>query len=304
MGNSRFKLSDMFPNVWFYKLKDMNKSKHHEKKHHHPSSSKQEQPHFNPRKSYHFTRELVPIHVSPDQPLRKSTKKRNPRRNFRSPPSKVLTSSVSAGCSCRETIKNKPDSPPEYSASSSSSLSSSGDSSLPQESFDNLVWSSSKANDDIISDADVKKIDEFLPELELPPIVTKPAKFNDMVKDIKNKTKKFGHSPSGVKLRVNSPKIANRRLVQGHARRSISSNGSSSSSKRSLSESFAVVKSSVDPQRDFKESMVEMIMENNITASKDLEDLLACYLSLNSDEYHEIIIKVFKQIWFDLIDVR
>ncbi|PPD90165.1 hypothetical protein GOBAR_DD12923 [Gossypium barbadense] len=268
MGNSRFKLSDMFPNVWFYKLKDMNKTKHHEKKKHRPSSSKQEQPHLNPRKSYHFTRELVPIHVSPDQPLRKSTKKRNPRRNFRSPPSKVLTSSVSA------------------------------------ESFDNLVWSSSKANDDIISDADVKKIDEFLPEIELPPIVTKPAKFNDMVKDIKNKTKKFGHSPSGVKLRVNSPKIANRRLVQGHARRSISSNSSSSSSRRSLSESFAVVKSSVDPQRDFRESMVEMIMENNIRASKDLEDLLACYLSLNSDEYHEIIIKVFKQIWFDLIDVR
>lgn len=65
-----------------------------------------------------------------------------------------------------------------------------------------------------------------------------------------------------------------------------------------------MVKSSVDPRRDFRESMVEMIVENNIRTSKDLEDLLACYLQLNSDEYHEMIIKVFKQIWFDLANVK
>jgi uncharacterized protein (TIGR01568 family) len=71
-----------------------------------------------------------------------------------------------------------------------------------------------------------------------------------------------------------------------------------------VTDSFAVVKSSYDPQRDFRESMVEMILQNNIRASKDLEDLLICYLSLNSDEYHDLIIKVFKQIWFDLTDIR
>lgn len=65
-----------------------------------------------------------------------------------------------------------------------------------------------------------------------------------------------------------------------------------------------MVKSSVDPRRDFRESMVEMIVENNMRTSKDLEDLLACYLQLNSDEYHEMIIKVFKQIWFDLANVK
>lgn len=65
-----------------------------------------------------------------------------------------------------------------------------------------------------------------------------------------------------------------------------------------------MVKSSRDPQKDFRESMVEMIVQNNLMASKDLEDLLACYLSLNSDEYHDVIIKVFKQIWFDLIHLR
>ena len=65
-----------------------------------------------------------------------------------------------------------------------------------------------------------------------------------------------------------------------------------------------MVKISADPQKDFRESMVEMILENNIKGSKDLEDLLACYLQLNSDEYHGIIIKVFKQIWFDLAGVN
>uniref|UniRef100_A0A2P2NGJ6 Transcription repressor n=1 Tax=Rhizophora mucronata TaxID=61149 RepID=A0A2P2NGJ6_RHIMU len=82
------------------------------------------------------------------------------------------------------------------------------------------------------------------------------------------------------------------------------SSSSNSSSRRNLSDSLAIVKSSFDPQRDFRDSMVEMIVENNIKASKDLEDLLACYLSLNSDEYHDLIIKVFKQIWFDLTHIQ
>jgi uncharacterized protein (TIGR01568 family) len=76
------------------------------------------------------------------------------------------------------------------------------------------------------------------------------------------------------------------------------------SRNKTLSESFAVVKFSVDPQRDFKDSMVEMIVENNIRGSKDLEDLLACYLSLNSKEYHYIIVKAFEQIWFDMTDLH
>ncbi|URE08918.1 DUF623 domain containing protein [Musa troglodytarum] len=50
--------------------------------------------------------------------------------------------------------------------------------------------------------------------------------------------------------------------------------------------------------------MVAMIVENNIRASKDLEELLACYLSLNSNEYHDVIVKVFQQIWFDLAEVK
>eukprot|EP00268_Persea_americana_P037647 TRINITY_DN37344_c1_g1_i1.p1 TRINITY_DN37344_c1_g1~~TRINITY_DN37344_c1_g1_i1.p1 ORF type:complete len:437 (+),score=99.98 TRINITY_DN37344_c1_g1_i1:140-1450(+) len=65
-------------------------------------------------------------------------------------------------------------------------------------------------------------------------------------------------------------------------------------------ESFAVVKCSFNPQQDFRESMLEMIRENGIRHPDDLESLLSCYLSLNSEDYHDIIVKVFREVWFDL----
>ncbi|XP_068321972.1 transcription repressor OFP5-like [Pyrus communis] len=64
--------------------------------------------------------------------------------------------------------------------------------------------------------------------------------------------------------------------------------------------SFAVVKCSFDPQKDFRDSMVEMVVEKKITQPEDLEELLASYLTLNSDKYRDLIIKVFRQVWFDL----
>ncbi|KDP22779.1 hypothetical protein JCGZ_00366 [Jatropha curcas] len=385
MGNYRFRLSDMMPNAWFYKLKEMGKTRNPNsnslKKKHlvspSPSSSSTSQPtkpkqtHHHcssyPRKSYYFTRELIQnnpesethtcFHDPP--PPRKSSKQRQLKR--KSSPKKLVTSSVSAGCSCRATIWTKSsDSPPDYSASSSDSLPESDDSFPPQlrsdqvlatESFDKMVASWSSSND-IIIDVDKKSFSRNfddnnnlldLSDLDLPPIITKPAaKFDDKVEEIKKndtrETTKYRKSSAryqetnsndslsvqvvkeesvtmkehkttssfrrhslnspGLKLRVNSPRIANKR-IQAH-RKSVSS--SLTASRRSLSDSLAIVKSSFDPQRDFRESMVEMIVENNIRASKDLEDLLACYLSLNSNEYHDLIIKVFKQIWFDLTE--
>lgn len=71
--------------------------------------------------------------------------------------------------------------------------------------------------------------------------------------------------------------------------------------ERTAFDSFAVVKSSFDPQSDFKKSMVEMITANGITKAQELEELLACYLTLNDDVYHDTIIKVFRQVWFELI---
>ncbi|KAL6203548.1 hypothetical protein ACLB2K_027248 [Fragaria x ananassa] len=183
---------------------------------------------------------------------------------------------------------------------------------------------------------------DMISELELPPILTKPRKLDDHSKAIestkfrKSTSSKLketkGHQslsvkivkvetsssriqkdqkiaapyvrnssayPTGIRLRGNSPRLARKKLQQPFgSRKSVSKN------RGGISDSFAVVKSSLDPQRDFKYSMREMIMENNIKESKDLEDLLACYLSLNSREYHDLIVKAFEQIWFDMARIK
>ncbi|KAJ0745451.1 putative transcription factor OFP family [Helianthus annuus] len=64
-----------------------------------------------------------------------------------------------------------------------------------------------------------------------------------------------------------------------------------------VKDSVAVVKKSNDPHEDFRVSMLEMIVERQILGVKDLEDLLECFLSLNSEEHHEVICEVFGEIW-------
>ncbi|KAF6143091.1 hypothetical protein GIB67_041159 [Kingdonia uniflora] len=379
MGNYRFKLADMMPNAWFYKLKDMGKTRNHSNSnsnnnnisninninnitsnHHYPVKKKHSSPiPFNPhRQSYYFSPDPYnnseklynsPINPKlPDLPFPDPPKKspHNPKRSPKSSrrktinsPKLVAASSVSAGWA-------KSGSTPEYSTSPF-------DSSPEKQTnvgnvFDGVIstWSSST---DIIIDVDSKKFAfDRISKRELPPIMTKPAKFTDMVSNLRKKESELakfrkcsaktdernrankdlassGHqmpycinaavkeqkgrrssvgSAGGVKLRAkaNSPRIASKK-IQAYGRKSVSSSNLSSKTRRkNISDSFAIVKSSVDPQRDFRESMLEMIVENNIRASKDLEELLACYLSLNSSEYHDLIVKVFEQIWFDLTD--
>ncbi|KAB2609735.1 transcription repressor OFP2 [Pyrus ussuriensis x Pyrus communis] len=385
MGNHKFKLSDMMPNSWFSKLKDMSKPRKKQSKKKkqqkqppfaassppaknftEPSKPKLQLPHhlhYSPRQSYYFTRELTspapaPSHGCPtssaptnDPPPKKSNrqKPRNRTTTFPSSDPNLRTSSVSAGCGCHsttvESVWTRSQSPPG--TWSSSSFDSSPDPPSETEFLDDdgepefrcdrvlSAYHVDSGKKDVVVDvekasvamklSDVRIVDapgdglESFSGLDLPPIITKPAKFSEMVSEVKksknkkkeqrNITNSAGRRlPSsnaaispGFRLR-NSPRISNRKINQAClSRRSVSSN--SSSKRRSISDSFAIVKSSFDPQRDFRESMVEMIMENNIKASKDMEDLLACYLSLNSDEYHEMIIKVFKQIWFDLTDI-
>ncbi|GLT75888.1 hypothetical protein SLA2020_475820 [Shorea laevis] len=63
-----------------------------------------------------------------------------------------------------------------------------------------------------------------------------------------------------------------------------------------VKDSFAVVKRSSDPYNDFMTSMVEMIVERQMFAAKDLEQLLQCFLSLNSHQHHITIVEVFTEI--------
>ncbi|CAI0417592.1 unnamed protein product [Linum tenue] len=43
--------------------------------------------------------------------------------------------------------------------------------------------------------------------------------------------------------------------------------------------------------------MMEMIIEKQIFGARDLEQLLQCFLSLNSGHHHRIIVEVFAEIW-------
>ncbi|CAN4122821.1 unnamed protein product [Withania somnifera] len=67
-----------------------------------------------------------------------------------------------------------------------------------------------------------------------------------------------------------------------------------------VNESFAIVKKSADPYEDFKRSMMEMILEKEMFEAEDLEQLLLCFLSLNSRHHHAIIVEAFTDIWEEL----
>nr|KYP64577.1 hypothetical protein KK1_019178 [Cajanus cajan] len=70
-----------------------------------------------------------------------------------------------------------------------------------------------------------------------------------------------------------------------------------SSVEGKVRESFAVVKKSKDPYEDFKKSMMEMITEMEMSEAQDLEQLLQCFLALNSRSYHAVIVHAFMEIW-------
>ncbi|KAB2050605.1 hypothetical protein ES319_A13G257900v1 [Gossypium barbadense] len=316
MGNYRFRFSDMIPNAWFYKLKDMNKTRtHHSKQKKLPTS----QTHHN-SKPRHFTSEpfkAARLHVEASgDPPRKSLKRRDRRRTVYKPSPRAI-SSASAGL-CRHTIPILNNSAHHYSLSPFESYPESSDSEddeflAPPPSTSYNCQLSSSTTDIIIDMHNTSKFDA-ISELELPPILTKLPKSNHKADECTKLMRSSSPRSSplvrkslgtpGIKLRANSPKIASKKIQAAYARKSMSPCRYLKFRNRSIAESLAVVKSSLDPQRDFRDSMVEMIVENNIRSSKELEDLLACYLSLNSNQYHDLIIKAFEQIWFDMTNLR
>ncbi|KAL0370765.1 UNVERIFIED_CONTAM: Transcription repressor OFP1 [Sesamum angustifolium] len=282
MGNHRFRLSDMMPNAWFYKLRDMSKSRAQ-----------------NPTKK-----------KLPSQP-----------QNLENPCTKNLSESRNSMEAGKIDFFDSPTSPDGDFLESESEY----DGPLHDQSVNEGLrsWSSSSCScklsssaTDIIIDVDdsscgsihIDRVTEFnmISEPDLPPILTKPVRRNPPEGSPKSKinyssaelsrskntrtarTRKSVSRSGGVKIRGKKIETRGRKSVKNE--------------KKGLfySDSFAIVKASFDPERDFRDSMMEMIVENNIRASKDLEELLACYLSLNSNQYHGLIIKAFEQIWFNM----
>ncbi|XP_054791760.1 transcription repressor OFP6-like [Prosopis cineraria] len=66
----------------------------------------------------------------------------------------------------------------------------------------------------------------------------------------------------------------------------------------------AVEKDSDDPYLDFRHSMLQMILENEIYAADDLRKLLQCFLLLNSPHHHGVIVRAFTEIWNGVHSVK
>lgn len=64
-----------------------------------------------------------------------------------------------------------------------------------------------------------------------------------------------------------------------------------------LGDSVAVIKDSEDPYQDFRQSMLQMILEKEIFSKDDLQELLNCFLQLNSSSHHRTIVQAFMDIW-------
>ncbi|KAI4324529.1 hypothetical protein MLD38_030012 [Melastoma candidum] len=303
MGNYKFRLS------WLYsKLRDPRTSSNSTSKSSTNSSSPRIKPRQevvpppadpNPRKSYHFTRELAA------DPLAR----RGPRKE---PPHLEVKPGRHVG-SCSFS--------PSTSTSNATSCSSPPRRSSPEFRFDRVLTpdpvekttssssTSSSSTSRSLSDADV--VVGAVNPLGLSPILTTKKK-KKVAEDVgterrRGPTKRLFLSTSakspGMRIRAHSPRLlAAARRAQ--ARKCATGQRRSGGGTDGKCAGVAVVKSSFDPWRDFRDSMVEMIVQNRIKESEDLEDLLVCYLSLNSEKYHEVIIAAFKQIWCDLTDVR
>lgn len=69
---------------------------------------------------------------------------------------------------------------------------------------------------------------------------------------------------------------------------------------RVVRESVPVTVDSAEPYEDFRESMVQMIVEKEIYAWDDLNELLHQFLSLNSPRHHPLILHAFADLWTGL----
>lgn len=348
MGNYRFKLSDMLPNAWFYKLNHTSTSKTRKLQNlTHKSSNKkvQSKTKSSPfsssstaaapqqtchlRKSYHFNRDFKLTSLLSEPPRKSSNRRRSTKKTkaFRKLIANSSVSSQYSSCHVSQgSIYSKPNDTSELvqNYSSDDPVFCDLDSKFkrvkvdsPSNHYDYRI-----ENNNSFGNHNYEKVEnsdkfDLLSQLELKPIITKLDKGDHGMKpamkfqgssmkfeeesscSIKNDIGEKNECPvrklrvnSGVKLRAKSPKIAPKRLTQVQGRGSVSSH--------SRLMSVAIVKESIDPDKDFKESMMEMIIEHNMSTKEEFEQLLACYLSLNPGTYHELIAKVFEQIWFEI----
>ncbi|VVA90242.1 unnamed protein product [Arabis nemorensis] len=310
MRNYKLRLSVMIPSKWFHKLKNMTNLR---KKNHPPyslstikkeniSSESKSLSHSSSNSYFsnrsHTSLEAKVLQISP----RNSVYMMQSKRKSVYKPSPASSSSVSAGFN-KNKIKFLPNQD-SSAASSNLKLSSSAEDiiiDMRNRDFKKKMFKEIKVSDSIKKACpasnrtkESRKIHHLSVKVNNKDKVEEEAACRIQKKHQKTSVSSGRRSSANsprIKVRVSSPR------VQVAPRRS-----KSRSQSRQVINSFAVIKSSLDPKKDFRESMVEMIAENNIRSYKDMEDLLACYLSLNPKEYQDLIIKVFVQVWLEVIN--
>ncbi|XP_075521260.1 transcription repressor OFP3-like [Primulina tabacum] len=321
MRNHKFRLADMMPNAWFYKLRDMTIKK------------KIPPPTQIPTNSYKYTPASVSLDTLynltkiDDSPTKSSKKKPKRKSIYRSSPKQIIPS----GSDYFNCIL-EPETVVQVHACFQDAFLESPSSEFEcvdyfdhfsyDQSFDDKLDSYSIIFSREETSTRIEKVVEFdmISEPKLPRILTKPTRQitpaaspnskNKINSSVDSPTENFSVQPKKTKTKTNRPgtrksvsrsrrlKIKNRKIETCGATKSF--NDEKKAYNCFYSESFAMVKASFDPEKDFRDSMKEMIVENNIRTSRELEELLACYLSLNSSQYHDLIIKAFEQIWFTM----
>jgi uncharacterized protein (TIGR01568 family) len=314
MGKYKFRLSDMVPNAWFYKMRDVGHNRRNKnysireglaKKSFTSPASPQRPPFVLNRNSYYQPTAMVEVRKNLNYPVNltkrldtclpletpRKSKRRSHRKhlkvliNSKSP--RLISPSALIQSNC---TKNRDDNEKNVTEDYETCIS---DSEKKTGFADFIIDTERKSS--ISMKLDNTKTSSKVIELALSPIRTRPdKKFKDnhsFCAENKSpylKKKRASQSVHPSCRQVVSPRLATKNASKEH------------NLNRNLEKSLAVMKYSSDPQRDFTESMIEMIIANNMRSWSDLEDLLACYLSLNSADYHSVIVKVFKQVWLDL----
>ncbi|KAL8206000.1 hypothetical protein R6Q57_009551 [Mikania cordata] len=272
MGKQRFRLSHMIPNAWFYRLRDMSS----------PNNSSLSTLKHYPTNSFCYTpkvysspsklnKPLVPKHVLGSIYIQPTESTHTNQDLFLSPSSSCYESPLFESfntCGCGGVSSSSADVKYEVNEASS-----------PKTIQDSSGY-------ELVQDI----------ELQMPPkIVTKSrrdmvtTKENISIKIVKENIDKYDNSRRKQRASgCSKAQVCKRDVVHD---------------QNKFSSSCCIVKSTFDPCKELKESMMEMIVDCNILASQDLEKLLAFYLSLNSNEYHDMIVKSFEEIWltFDFV---
>ncbi|KAH9288671.1 hypothetical protein KI387_032788, partial [Taxus chinensis] len=365
MGNSKFRLSHVMPNVWFYKLTYIGRYRESQKRRedidrYREYSQKRRPAHSTygtyrddtaisfPRNSHHYGRrervynhrnsreEAARCRAQPEMVEIESMKQKMSKGKMKSKGGSSLSSTfrgsrIFAGCSCRATVDSVWESREtvrdEFSISDeldeqdhpvcpsrlnkTSYLFGIGknvgslDSTTRSRDFQyGIKEENQKESSEKKSVPARKKFNAGQTQLS----VASVRNFNPHVArnlgnsrsqiDYKSRTRVLSPNPNGMnynaKLRSKGTSDQKRSKVADKCH--IVTSDKNSVKCGDSGASFTVVKSSFDPQKDFRESMVEMIKENNIRYHRDLQRLLRCYITLNPVKNHDIIVKDFEQI--------